>query len=556
MRNCSGLFKCISDVIVVCVHPTDVCNRKHDCSSGDDEYFCDLPRKCPNNCTCLMYAAICYEPSDFQWPLVYELAEHYVFLQFTRTAALENAWAIGPNIAIFVWQNSNVSNICNKTTSRISSKVQLLDFSSNKLKRLTNACFQMGNLHFLFVNHNQIYFIHPDAFKFTEKLLKCDFSSNSLHTFTLPKQFIALQFLNITDNSFKSFDEAVSQRVQIQLLSTNDPKVCCLLNTSVSVCSSSWPWPLTCERLLSPLSAKISLYMMVFILCLLNMLSLILMSKKYHKMLKLDQNANAKTTPVSKGFMLNTLLVHINDTWQGICLVLLIIYDEIKRDHFFWYVEHWLQSFECLALGFFVIFLTQDSLFLLNLLSLSRLLVVKYPFKSMLKKQKNVGRSVLLGKMVFLLLNSISLFVFFVVEEHDQVPFKTCRFVGQTSRSGTVLFFTILVTVLQMTSLFSIYKMYCMLYKELQDNLKLEIRSSSEDKPHKKVLIHAVLIVTSSALCWLPSSVIYIITVTVARFPPDILMWNTVLIAPVVSVMNPVIYCLYPALKQKRGTNL
>ncbi len=61
----------------------------------------------------------------------------------------------------------------------------------------------------------------------------------------------------------------------------------------------------------------------------------------------------------------------------------------------------------------------------------------------------------------------------------------------------------------------------------------------------------AVLVGLSNACCWLPSSVIHLLSTILKEYPTNLLLWNAIVVNPINSVMNPLIFSLYPAIKEK-----
>ena len=66
-----------------------------------------------------------------------------------------------------------------------------------------------------------------------------------------------------------------------------------------------------------------------------------------------------------------------------------------------------------------------------------------------------------------------------------------------------------------------------------------------------KLFLQFILVTVTNALCWLPSSTIYIISVVRETYPANLLIWNAILINPINSMINPVIFCMLPVLKKK-----
>ncbi len=60
-----------------------------------------------------------------------------------------------------------------------------------------------------------------------------------------------------------------------------------------------------------------------------------------------------------------------------------------------------------------------------------------------------------------------------------------------------------------------------------------------------------MLVGLSNACCWLPSSVIHLLSTILKEYPTNLLLWNAIVVNPINSVMNPLIFSLYPAIKEK-----
>ena len=57
---------------------------------------------------------------------------------------------------------------------------------------------------------------------------------------------------------------------------------------------------------------------------------------------------------------------------------------------------------------------------------------------------------------------------------------------------------------------------------------------------HRKMIFRIVLITVSNIACWVPSGIIYIFSTFKYKFPIDILLYTTIYITPVNSIINPV----------------
>ena len=71
-----------------------------------------------------------------------------------------------------------------------------------------------------------------------------------------------------------------------------------------------------------------------------------------------------------------------------------------------------------------------------------------------------------------------------------------------------------------------------------------------KSKENKQLRIQALLVIMTNTTCWLPSSVILILSVIAKNYPLHLLTWNAVLINPINSLINPIIFCVLPLVKQ------
>ena len=88
--------------------------------------------------------------------------------------------------------------------------------------------------------------------------------------------------------------------------------------------------------------------------------------------------------------------------------------------------------------------------------------------------------------------------------------------------------------------------MYITVIKE-NDKYK-ELRSQNAGDTY--LLIQVILVTVINALCWLPSGTIYTASVVMETYPVELLIWNAILINPLNSLLNPLIFCVMPIIKK------
>ena len=205
----------------------------------------------------------------------------------------------------------------------------------------------------------------------------------------------------------------------------------------------------------------------------------------------------------------------------------------------------------CKSCGFITSIAMLNSLFLPTLISVSRFIAVRYPFSSHFKKKLYLIRYLFVG-----FLSNISFCVgvfllYSMVELRQEMPSSTCLFLGGTLNSKTIKGFTIFIALLQFSSCISISVLYSYIIKVYS----ISVVRGSHGKAEQQVLSQALLVTLTNVISWLPSGIIYLISVTMEAYPISLLTWNAVLINPVNSLVNPSIFCIIPLVKQFEKTN-
>ena len=71
----------------------------------------------------------------------------------------------------------------------------------------------------------------------------------------------------------------------------------------------------------------------------------------------------------------------------------------------------------------------------------------------------------------------------------------------------------------------------------------------SLNNSNKAILPHLVLASASNILCWFPVNIVYISAMYLSVYPIDLVLWTTVVIMPLNSLINP---CIFISMKLKQ----
>ena len=537
--HCGGFFVCAKCHHKECIHVTEICNGVKDCCTGEDEDICNL--QCPKPCKCLMYAAAC-SSSSFESISVL-INSYMVYLELTNILMIDNSFDkvyVERYILVLKWTKSKLEDIC--TDVKLNSVfLQYLDFSFNNLYQIENHCFLLHKeLKILLLANNILRNIEINAFHNIFNLIKLDLSNNNLLEFSA-NIFLKMNIfmINISHNNLKILDTNI-ENLEASMISTNDYRICCLMQESDLICSRKPTWPQSCNLMLNSRAVEVFCLIFSIIIIMFNLIAFTFGIFKHSKS-KLKSKMQ-----IQSAFRLNTLCLHFNDLLFGIYLLVIFSAGRYYNKYFVIHADQWLSGVLCKSCGLITSIALLNSLFLLTLISMSRFVAVKYPFSSHFKNIQFLIRYLLAGFLsnisfcvgIFLLYNAL--------EAKHGMPSSTCLFLGETLNSKTIKCFTIQVALLQFCSCILIIILYSHIIKLYSAS---EVRGL-QGKVEKQVLLQALLVTVTNAISWLPSGIIYMISVTVETYPISLLIWNAVLINPINSLVNPILFCIIPLVKQ------
>lgn len=547
--NCSGLFLCSKMERKVCLHPTSFCDGFNDCLSQEDEYLCELDGTCPINCQCLMYAVKCTNNTLVQTLKTnLGLFSHCVYLKVINITGFHSNSYMSINnntLVVFVWCYSHLTDICSYVNYS-ASQMQLLDLGFNEAQKLFSYCFhKKRNLKIVLLNNNKLTNIQQYSFSGLQRLMKLDLSSNNLKRLShIIFADLSLYLLNITNNSFEYIDEGLVRNLKTSIISTDDYRICCLLKSSDVLCSVTPKWPYDCETLLKSSAMKVVIISVTVINISLNVFAFCVKVAELKK--KKKKKKSFSHGDQNNGFLVNNLLLITNDCLYGFYLLFMLYKDQDYGNTFTIYAKQWLDAAACKVLALYNTFVLINSIFLLLLLSISRLVVVKYPFNTTVKRSSKILTYSGIGAMGIFLFCLAGLFIYLFIETKNIMPSPMCLLFGETITSVTIKIMTISMIILELAAIITIIGTYTVMVRELKKSRDQLSQKSNKSKP---ALVQTVLIVTSTSLCWLPSGAIHMTSIILKPYPIDLLFWNAILISPLNTVMNPIIFSVIPFLK-------
>ncbi len=518
-----GLYVCTQTKI--CIHLQSVCDGVIDCLSGEDEFGCDL-MKCPKKCSCLNYAISCVEQKNISLPSY--LPHTKLYIQNVGLVSFE-AKSL-EKIKFLVITQTSIKYIC-KDVLKDKSNIFDIEISYSLIRRIYNKCStKMRSMVSLNVSGNRIFRVDCKAIDEDNVVLEIDLSHNEINslelcTFSYLKmlQVLHLQknpLFNIHPNSFNNLPN-------LTLINTNNFRICCM--AQFLICNAKPVWPSSCTALLSVAALKVFTWLLSICIVIFNLTSIaccifsILNGKKV-------------------SYMVLVLGINITDMMYGVYLITIAAVDVHYSGQYFIYDIKWQGSAACHAMATISLFSLLSACLILNLLTFSRLMVVKYPFESRFKRVK-LPLQCLLGSLAVGLALSVLFQVTFVSTTGSRLPSPLCVLLGKETDAAILFVINTFLSLLQLGTIPTIFTMYVLLFQSLstavpggQDN-----RQSLKGRQNARMLRKVIITGVSNILTWAPSSVIYLVSLGMTSYPVDMITWTIVLLNPVNSLVNPFI---------------
>ena len=359
---------------------------------------------------------------------------------------------------------------------------------------------------------------------------------------------------------------------------------------------------LTCNRMLQDVVLKISVWVLGLSAFICNVIAYCIRSRKQQAKIKVQ-----------------TLLIShlaLSDLLMGANMLILAIADVYYGQYFPSYVHTWRQSFVCKLAGFLSIFSSEGSVFFITLISIDRMLRIKYPFGGHRLEIKSARICVTLAWLIALLISVIPISLssdkgnFYsisevctgipIVRRHLITFMNKSTEIRTTTISSSLIFDTKYVwdehlyasdvSVTQLESVQNItyttaenagsqvgfiysivvfisVNCFCFVivaccYVYIFTKARRTAERASGSQSHNDELRMArkmFAIVFTDFCCWVPLSFVCILTQSgVTEVSPEMYAWTVGFILPINSSINPFLYVLYDTisdyLKKKSRT--
>ncbi len=421
------------------------------------------------------------------------------------------------------------------------SQANLIDLSYNKITYIKSNCFHgLSQLFLIALRNNFISYLESFSIRNISSSFSIDLSDNNITT--LSKYSITnatnVVYLLLTNNPILIIVTYAISVQSIDFIHACQHSVCC--NQIANQCTSSFVEP--CRALLPTLTFKV-IFPIVFVSVLaFNLFSIMtniwtlwkqhLLHKKYGKINK----------RLAWPYNFIVLSINVTDILCGVYLLIIWYGDMLYKSLFPAKKYVWTNSILCSLATTVVLIFSLLSPLLSAYLSVSRYVAVRYPFSWTCRSLKFTYRTLLV-------IVSCTLSFTAVIE-------TTLQLVCETAVTGLCLPFlhhefdsclavtclTLFVGVLLIIALIFNAAVHFIIIVTLKGSRQI---ASSNFSTMYNVLLQFILLSISSAISWIPSSLIFSVSLFSSRPPYELQVLTVGLILPLNSIINPMVVSVF-----------
>lgn len=299
------------------------------------------------------------------------------------------------NMTEILYLNMSLNGLSNIPSLKNQKGLEILDLSSNKINKLeANQFLGLRNLLLLSLRNNMLTKLSPESFVGLYNMTYLDISLNFLKRMPslICQDLLNVEILNVSHNNIQKIDPGALSNCSANLkaidLRANDLyqityksfldlgnssiilvdefSACCFTNsTQQCISKKARPEYLTCKRMLANTGLRISMFLLGLSAIVCNVVTFCVRVKEK------DRNK------VQTILILN---LSLSDFLMGINMTLLAAADVYYANYFPSYSESWRKGYVCKIAGMLSILSSEASVFFITLISIDRMLGIKYPF--------------------------------------------------------------------------------------------------------------------------------------------------------------------------------
>ncbi|XP_068207296.1 G-protein coupled receptor GRL101-like [Palaemon carinicauda] len=512
------------------------CDSMFDClKSGTDEENCTFPCSRDVPCSCYHLSANCSSLELTKFPHIEKNINIYIFANNSLYETLHKEPVVKRPQIIHLDLSRNKLKFLMNGTFRHLWRLKELNLKDNNLTYLTEGTFTgLHNLTNLQLSGNQISSLGPFAFSGLLTVLNLDLSHQRLNDIA-PKAFHGLKnlkALNLKNNPLSNVSkDTFAVLPNLNTLITDEWHWCCLA-PQAATCLPKGDQFSSCEDLMSNVVLRVFIWILGLVAFIGN--SIVILWRILY----------------SSGNKMHSFLIvnlGIGDLLMGVYLLIVAAVDLNFRGNYAVHAREWRESSLCQVAGFISTFSSELSVFTLTVITVDRLMVIRYPF-GIYNLKRGIIPLVMAG-------------VWLVVAFFSALPLAPIPYFNNFyGRSGVCLalhitnekpngweYSVFIFLVLNLINFAVIAVSYALMYSMAQQT-RLAVRKGPDTRQSDGTMAtRMTLIVATDAACWLPIIFLGIMSLCGVSIPPKVFSWIAVFVLPVNSAVNPILYTLSTA---------
>ncbi|XP_053405246.1 uncharacterized protein LOC123523149 isoform X2 [Mercenaria mercenaria] len=556
---CSGGYRCSSSQ--QCIPLEQICDGIAQCSSKDDEQLCDF--SCPYNCSCSGYSVSCRAANI-------KLKQALALPKSTRSADI----SLNPEIykllevdklRLHFLVRLNVSScrirILSKEAFAHLNNLVSLDIGYNEITRLPEHVFSfLRHLrHLILIGNVNIRVISSTAFHGLENINSLQITGTKLErisAYTFSN--LTVKLINISYNRIQEIEDFAFNNISIQQLDmrgneilifnkhifrnvtslrelrTPAYKFCCIRPCYVkeSECYPKRNEFSSCEDLMRHPVLQAVLWI-VGVAALAGNLGSIIYRLGYDR-------ARLK---IGYGIFVTNLATA--DFLMGVYLITIAVVDSYYRDRYIFKDEQWRNSKWCVTAGILSTVSSEASVLFVCLITLDRLLVIKYPFGTVKIGPKKAHIVCCISWIFAISLALVPIIFTDIFQNRFYSRSGVCIALPLTRDKPPGWMYSVAIFVgLNFCTFILVGIGQLAIFIELRKATSTIKKTERSRKKDLKVARNLILVATTDFLCWFPIGVMGIMALSGYPISGDAYAWTAVFLLPLNSALNPVLYTL------------
>ncbi|XP_053405045.1 uncharacterized protein LOC123522896 [Mercenaria mercenaria] len=564
---CSGGYRCSSSQ--QCIPLEQICDGIAQCSSKDDEQLCDF--SCPYNCSCSGYSISCRAANI-------KLRQALALPKSTRSADI----SLNPEIykllevdklRLHFLVRLNVSSCRIRSLSKEAfvhlNNLVSLDIGYNEITRLPEHVFSfLRHLrHLILIGNVNLRVISSTAFHGLENINSLQITGTKLErisAYTFSN--LTVKMINISYNRIQEIEDFAFNNISVQKLDmrgneilifnkhifrsvtslrelhTPAYKFCCIRPCYVkeSECYPKRNEFSSCEDLMRHPVLQAVLWI-VGVAALAGNLGSIIYRLGYDR-------ARLK---IGYGIFVTNLATA--DFLMGVYLITIAVVDSYYRDRYIFKDEQWRNSKWCVTAGILSTVSSKASVLFVCLITLDRLLVIKYPFGTVRIGPKKAHIVSCISWIFAIALALVPIIFTGFFQNRFYSRSGVCIALPLTRDKPPGWMYSVAIFVgLNFCTFILVGLGQLAIFIELRKATSTIKKTERSRKQDLKVARNLILVATTDFLCWFPIGVMGIMALSGYPISGDAYAWTAVFLLPLNSALNPVLYTLTAIIRKQK----